>query len=264
VEERSAGGILIKTVEYKYDGLDRRIAVIINGTTTLLTTYDRDHAWADFTAAGAVDKRYLFSEKIDEILAAWVAGQDFTWYHADKLSTIRDLSNLAGPIGQPIVYSAFGQIQSGLTGKEWNRFTFTGREWQPEVGLYYYRARYYDPTSGRFISEDPLGFEAGDDNLLRYVFNTPNGLIDSSGMMVSGEYTSLSSRISAATRTALLYGLKCTFTIAFYIASFQLGHASEAKAFNSALRRLTSMAEEVEKRKKQCKAISKLGIGPPK
>jgi RHS repeat-associated protein len=190
VEERSAGGILLKTVEYKYDALDRRIAVIINGTTTLLTTYDRDHAWADFSATGAVEKRYLISEKIDEIIAAWVAGQDFTWYHSDKLGTIRDLSNMAGVIGQPIVYSAFGQIQSGLSGKEWNRFTFTGREWQPETGLYYYRARYYDATSGRFISEDPIGFEAGDKNLNRYVKNMPTFATDPSGK-VSIEYVTM-------------------------------------------------------------------------
>lgn len=204
VEERSSGGILLKTVEYKYDALDRRIAVIINGTTTLLTTYDRDHAWADFSVTGAVEKRYLFSEKIDEIIAAWVAGQDFTWYHADKLGTIRDLSNMAGVIGQPIVYSAFGQIQSGLSGKEWNRFTFTGREWQPETGLYYYRARYYDPTSGRFISEDPIGFEANDTNKMRLVYNTAINGTDPSGKVTVIEYVIVSAWVGA--HLGLAYG----------------------------------------------------------
>jgi RHS repeat-associated protein len=50
-------------------------------------------------------------------------------------------------------------------------FAYTGRERDEETGLYYYRARYYDPAVGRFVSEDPLGFAAGDTNLVRYVGN---------------------------------------------------------------------------------------------
>jgi RHS repeat-associated protein len=40
-------------------------------------------------------------------------------------------------------------------------YAFTGREWDPEIGLYYYRARYYDPEVGRFVSEDPLEYLPG-------------------------------------------------------------------------------------------------------
>jgi len=43
-----------------------------------------------------------------------------------------------------------------------NTCTYTGREWDKETGLYYYRARYYDPIEGRFISKDPIGFGGGD------------------------------------------------------------------------------------------------------
>ncbi len=57
---------------------------------------------------------------------------------------------------------------------------FTGREWDPETGLYYYRARYYDPKAGRFISEDPIGFEGGV-NFLSYVGNNPTKWRDPSG-----------------------------------------------------------------------------------
>jgi len=42
-----------------------------------------------------------------------------------------------------------------------NSYTYTGREWDKETGLYYYRARYYDPMDGRFISKDPIGFDGG-------------------------------------------------------------------------------------------------------
>ena len=58
-----------------------------------------------------------------------------------------------------------GSQSSGFT----QPFTFTGREYDPETGLYYYRARYYDASTGRFISKDPIGFYGGDTNLYRYV-----------------------------------------------------------------------------------------------
>ncbi len=61
-------------------------------------------------------------------------------------------------------------------------FGFTGRAWDDDVDLYYYRARWYDPAVGRFISEDPTGFDAGDANLYRYVTNSPLNFTDPSGL----------------------------------------------------------------------------------
>ena len=61
-------------------------------------------------------------------------------------------------------------------------YGFTGREWDKETGLYYYRARYYDPKGGRFIGKDPIGFNGGDVNLYRYVSNNPVNWRDPSGL----------------------------------------------------------------------------------
>ena len=60
-------------------------------------------------------------------------------------------------------------------------YAFTGREWDPEVGLYYYRARYYDAKAGRFISEDPVGVQAAL-NFYTYVENSPTDGVDPSGL----------------------------------------------------------------------------------
>lgn len=60
-------------------------------------------------------------------------------------------------------------------------FEYTGRV-PVGPGLYHYRARYYDPVSGRFISEDPIGFEGGDLNLYLYVANNPTGRVDPTGL----------------------------------------------------------------------------------
>jgi RHS repeat-associated protein len=69
-----------------------------------------------------------------------------------------------------------------------DRFLFQGREFDAEIALYYYRARYYDPALGRFISQDPMGFAAGDANLYRFVKNSPLNGTDPSGQaeMVEG------------------------------------------------------------------------------
>jgi RHS repeat-associated protein len=64
-----------------------------------------------------------------------------------------------------------------------NRFMFTGREYIQQFGIYEYRARTYHPGLGRFMSEDPKGFDAGDYNLFRYCHNDPEDLTDPSGMV---------------------------------------------------------------------------------
>ena len=55
------------------------------------------------------------------------------------------------------------------------------REWGQETGLYYYRARYYDPNIGRFLSEDPVRLTGGI-NFYTYVFNSPPNAIDPMGL----------------------------------------------------------------------------------
>ena len=63
-----------------------------------------------------------------------------------------------------------------------NPFTFTGREYDAETGCYYYRARYYCPGTGRFLSEDPIGFRGLDTNFYRYVLNNPVRFSDPTGL----------------------------------------------------------------------------------
>ena len=61
-------------------------------------------------------------------------------------------------------------------------YTYTGREWNKEAGLYYYRARFYDAEVGRFISKDPIGFAGGDVNLYSYVGQNPVNFADPMGL----------------------------------------------------------------------------------
>ena len=118
--------------------------------------------------------RYLFGPSVDEIVARWTPTTGTAWYITDQLGSVRYLLNATGAVSNSIIYDSFGNIVSFTDGSgaavslldphssSLLRFTFTGREFDAELGFYYYRARYYDPHLGRFISQDPIGFAAGD------------------------------------------------------------------------------------------------------
>ena len=94
---------------------------------------------------------YLRSLNIDESFAR--QADTNTFYHADSLGSTLALSNAAGTTAVNYTYEAFGKTT--IAGSLSNPFQFTGRE-NDSAGLYYYRARYYNPLVSRFISEDPL------------------------------------------------------------------------------------------------------------
>jgi RHS repeat-associated protein len=78
------------------------------------------------------------------------------FYTMDGLGSVRDLTNAAETIVEQYSYDSFGNLASPpATG---NPYTYTSREYDPETGLLFYRARYYDPKVGRFLTEDPIKF----------------------------------------------------------------------------------------------------------
>ncbi len=95
----------------------------------------------------------------------------------------REIADASGAVLDEISYDSFGNVLSETNPEQGDRFKFTGREYSPELGIYYYRARWYDPGSGRFISQDPIGFSAGDPNLYRYVGNAPGDGTDPEGLI---------------------------------------------------------------------------------
>ena len=101
-------------------------------------------------------------------------------FHHDHLRSVTGLSGHDGEAIEQITYSPFGAVHN-QTGTPATELLYTGRENDAETGLYYYRARYYDPLVGRFISEDPLGFKAGV-NFYAYVGNSPLDVSDPLGL----------------------------------------------------------------------------------
>ncbi len=183
----------LDTTEYRYDALDRRIALVrAEGITW--TYYDGVQPLVDFRDQETTPARIQYTgEKLDELHALWQRDQGLFWVLTDHLGSPRRLLDRNGVEVGRFDYDSFGNLRS-VTGTQTGavgRFAFTGREWDPNTGLYYYRARYYDPDLGRFIQEDPMGFGAGDANLYRYVFNQPLTLTDPTGLMTAKEYGSL-------------------------------------------------------------------------
>jgi len=155
------------------------------GGTQQWTAYDGDNAYADFSGQ-TLTTRYVFANGPDEIVARTNAsGNSTAWYLTDNIGSVRQIVDASGGSLYRANYFTFGGIVPGSqSGTGGDRFKFAGREWDSEIGLYYNRARYYDPNTGRFISADPLGFRAGDPNLYRYGFNGPAVSTDPSGLLV--------------------------------------------------------------------------------
>jgi RHS repeat-associated protein len=161
---------------YSYDANGNRISAGYGtGTNNRLLT----------DGAGSQTHRYLYGTGVDTVLADERGGA-VIWALADNQGTIRDIVDGNGTILNHINYDSFGRVVSQTSSTVEFRYGYTGREQDTETGLDYYRARYYDSAVGRFISEDPLGFGAGDTNIYRYVGNSPTNWTDPSGLESCG------------------------------------------------------------------------------
>ncbi len=166
------------TVTFKYDPFGRRIYKSFSAGTTNIYAYDGDNLVEETNATGAVVARYSQTQNIDEPLAM-LRSSATSFYHADGLGSVTSLSSAAGSIANTYTYDSFGNLTAS-TGSITDPFRYSARESDTETGLYYYRARYYDPTIGRFISMDPIGFKGGD-NHYAFVKNNPLLLRDPKG-----------------------------------------------------------------------------------
>jgi RHS repeat-associated protein len=105
--------------------------------------------------AGQAMARYTHGPAIDWPLLMEREGQTF-FYHADALGSVAALADSSGNVVRSYAYDSWGRPQGTEASGPANPFLFAGREYDVETGLYYLRARYYDPVVGRFISSDPL------------------------------------------------------------------------------------------------------------
>jgi RHS repeat-associated protein len=103
-----------------------------------------------------------------------------SYYHNDGLGSITSLSNSAGSLANTYTYDSFGKLTAS-SGSLVNPFRFTARDFDTETNLQFSRNRYFDPSAGRFLREDPARFTGGI-NFYRYVSNNPINLVDPLGL----------------------------------------------------------------------------------
>ena len=106
------------------------------------------------------------------------------YYHADQLGSIRALTNQAGTVVATYVYDAYGSTTAS-TGSVANPFRYAGEYQDAESGLYYLRARYYDPATQQFLTRDPL--VAATEQAYNYAAGSPLNATDPSGFVLVTE-----------------------------------------------------------------------------
>ncbi|MDB4884649.1 MAG: repeat protein [Gemmatimonadetes bacterium] len=167
------------TTSYGYDGLGRRVRKTTNGTTTRYL-YDGANLAMQLNALGVPELEFSYYPGVDHPHSLRQANGTVLYYIADASSNVRALVNGSNQTVNAYEYSPAGRLLSA-TEPVAQPFHFAGRELDPETQLYYNRARYYDPSVGRFISEDPIGL-AGGVNPYVYTGNNPVDFTDPSGL----------------------------------------------------------------------------------
>jgi RHS repeat-associated protein len=177
---------------YAYDYLGRRISRTIYGSpdVTIQYAYDGDRIIAEYDANDVLLRKFIYGPGIDEpICLIEVADNNAVYYyHFDGLGSVVALSDVNSVLVERYTYDVFGRPAiRDANGTEIaasafaNPYLFTGRAYDAETGLYYYRARYYDYATARFLQPDPIGYADGV-NLYTYVGNNPLSWTDPFGL----------------------------------------------------------------------------------
>ncbi len=157
-ENRLTSASGAKSATLSYDPLGRLHQVTSAGVTTRFV-YDGDRLIAEYNTAGTVLRRYVHGAGVDEPLV-WYEGASVSsasrrYLHADHQGSIIATSNASGARLDTGTYDAYGVTTAPST---W-RFQYTGQAAIPQLGLYYYKARFYNPALGRFMQTDPIGYD---------------------------------------------------------------------------------------------------------
>jgi RHS repeat-associated protein len=177
-----------------YDALGRCVARTTNvsghPSVTKFYIYDGERPILEYDSTGALVGRNVYGKGVDEILMRTdytFPGQTLNpgvtyYYQQDHEGSAIHLTDTSGNLveryrydvyGAPTIYPPSPSATPIPASAVSNRFLFTGREYAGAFGFYEYRARAYNTTLGRFTSEDPKLFDAGDYNLYRYCHNDP-------------------------------------------------------------------------------------------
>jgi len=175
------------TVRMVYDGDGNRVAKTVGGVTTRYLVDDLNPTGyaqvVEEVVNGAVEREYTYGlQRISQnqiVANVWTP----SFYEYDGAGSVRQLTNASGIVTDEYLYDAFGNAftKQGTTP---NNYLYRGEQYDSDLGLYYLRARYYNPGTGRFLSRDPLDGNAIDPKTLHkylYASGDPANRIDPTG-----------------------------------------------------------------------------------
>jgi RHS repeat-associated protein len=202
-------------VSIVYDAFGNRVAKTVNGVTTKYLVEDDVNPTGypqvlDELTNGVATRTYTYGlQRISEnqiISNVWTP----SFYSYDGGGNVRQLTSMAGAVTDTYEYDAFGN-KINQTGTTPNNYLYRGEQYDQDLALYYLRARYYNPATGRFMSRDPEDGKAKDPKTLHkylYVGGDPVNWIDPRGRTMA-EYPLLM-QIGA---TAIIVGAEVVFTL---------------------------------------------------
>lgn len=164
---------------YGYDPLGRRRSKTVGSSTTYFISDDTEEI-AEISGAGTIARRYLYGPEVDDrILFRDVGSNIASYYLSNFQASPIAITGATGSVLGFLHYGPYGEsADSGGVGT--NPFRYSGRRYDDETALYYYRARYYSSSSGRFLQVDPIAAEDSI-NLYTYVEDDPVNQTDPSG-----------------------------------------------------------------------------------
>jgi RHS repeat-associated protein len=216
------------TVSIVYDAFGNRVAKTVNGVTTKYLVEDDvnptgDPQVLDELTGSAVNRTYTYGlQRVSQdqvVNNAWQA----SFYGYDGGGSVRQLTSVAGVVTDTYEYDAFGNGLAKI-GTTPNIYLYRGEQYDPDLGVYYLRARYYNPLTGRFLSRDPMeGHAQLPMTLHKYLYagGDPANRIDPRGLEDMAD-TALTTEKSVKATTLYANAVACGATLGFAFAQAEL------------------------------------------
>jgi RHS repeat-associated protein len=202
------------TTEYKYNADGIRVASIVDGVETrYLVDANRPYAQVleEYSDDGTVTVAYVYGH---DLISQGRNGEE-SFYHVDGLGSTRALTDASGNVTDSYTYDAYGDLINS-SGSTENNYLYTGEQYDSNLEDYYLRARYYDPSVGRFTARDPFeGWLNEPLSLAKYpyVHGNPVNLTDPTGLFSINGYAAATTILSILVAIPLTYNVLPIATI---------------------------------------------------